>query len=339
MWTLSGKSPDINHSNGFNFSWQHDARFRYEDETTTIISFFDNAGVGINEESKTTGNWSRAVVVELNTSVKPMTTRVLHSYDRPDHEISIARGNMQTLPNDNVFIGWATRGLISELTQDGSPVMQAEFQDGKMSTYRSYKFNFTGRPRLPPVTRSIVYGSTPEDANTFHYFSWNGATDLHSWNLYGASSNSPDSFSLLKNVVKTDFETTYMTEGYVAFVYVEAVGVEGQVMGRSIPSASEVPQSWVGTFCTIDGVCDTKEEESLNKVVEDDKTGAAGSWGHKLDHPQTKTEYQPGTASLHIAYEDEPLLMGVGLLAISIFVYLFIRLFRRRNTARYKHVE
>ncbi|KAH0400170.1 hypothetical protein KCU89_g5461, partial [Aureobasidium melanogenum] len=284
LWTLSGKSPDVDHAS--RFSWQHDARFRHEDQSTTIISFFDNAGVGINEESKTTGNWSRAVVVELNTSVKPMTTRVLHSYDRPDHEISIARGNMQTLPNDNVFIGWATRGLISELTQDGSPVMQAEFQDGKMSTYRSYKFNFTGRPRLPPVTKSIVYGSIPETANTFHYLSWNGATDVHSWNLYGASRNSSDNFSLLANVSKTDFETIYMTKGYIAFVYAEAVGIDGQIMGRSIPTTSEIPRSWMGTVCTENGGCRINEEESLNKDVENDKTDTTGLTDDETGHPK-----------------------------------------------------
>lgn len=339
MWTLSGKSPDIDHSGRFNFSWQHDARLRYEDQTTTVISFFDNAGVGINEESKTTGNWSRAVVVELNTSVKPMTTRVLHSYDRPDHEISIARGNMQTLPNDNVFIGWASGGLISELTEDGSPVMQAQFQDGKMSTYRSYKFNFTGRPHLPPLTKSVVYGSLPEAANTFHYLSWNGATDVHSWNLYGASRNSSGSFSLLANVLKTDFETVYMTKGHTPFVYVEAVSIDDQVMGRSIPTASEIPQSWEGAFCTADGVCKTKEEEAPNTGAEKDKTDSTKLINENTNHPKTKIEHQPGTTSLHRVYEDKPLLLGVGLLAMFISAYLFIRLFRRRTTARYKHVE
>lgn len=279
------------------------------------------------------------MVVELNTSVKPMTTRVLHSYERPDHEISIARGNMQTLANDNVFIGWASRGLISELAQDGSPVMQAEFQDGKMSTYRSYKFNFTGRPHLPPVMRSVVSGSIPETANAFHYFSWNGATGVHSWNLYGAPRNSSESFVLLANVDRTDFETMYMTNGYIAFVYVEAVDVDGQTMGRSIPTASEIPRSWVGTFCTANGVCKTQDREPPNNHVEDDKTDAAGLEDHKTDHSETKIEHQLGTTSLHRAYEDKPLLLGVGLLAISIFVYLFICLCRRRNTARYKHVE
>lgn len=279
------------------------------------------------------------MVVELNTSVKPMTTRILHRYDRPDQEISIARGNMQTLPNSNVFIGWASHGLVSELTQDGAPVMEVKFRDAKMSTYRSYKFNFTGRPYLPPITKSIVYGSTPETANTFHYISWNGATDVHSWNLYGAKKNSSDSFSLLANVEKTDFETMYMTKGYMAFVYVEAVSADGKVMGTSIAAASEVPQTWVGTFCTADGVCETKNEEVSQKEHESVASDLTNSKDHDVDHPDMPIKYQPVPASLSRAVIDEPMILGIGLLAVSAFAYLFIRMFKRRNRARDQHVE
>jgi hypothetical protein len=340
-WTLSGISPDFDHSNGFNFSWQHDARYIYENQTTSIISFFDNAGVGANEESKTTGNWSRAVIVELNTSAKPMTTRILHNYDRPDHEISIARGNIQTLPNSNVFIGWATHGLISELTQDGVPVMEAKFKDGKMSTYRSYKFNFTGRPHSPPVTKSIVYGSTPDTANTFHYISWNGATDVQSWNLYGATKNSSDSFLFLAKVEKTDFETMYMTKGYIAFVYVEAIDADGKVMSRSIAAASEIPQTWLSTFCSANGVCETNKGEASSEDHESVGSESAVSEGHETNSPNTQIKHQPNSTSLTRVIEDGTLIFGTGLVAITFFVYLFVHVFkrRRRNRARYQLVK
>jgi hypothetical protein len=339
IWTLSGKSHDFDHSDGFNFSWQHDARYIYENQTTSVISFFDNAGVGINEESKTTGNWSRAVVVEINTSVKPMTTRVLHSYDRPDREISIARGNMQTLPNSNVFVGWATHGLISELTQDGTSVMEAKFSDGKMSTYRSYKFNFTGRPHLPPVTKSFVHGSSPNTANTFHYISWNGATEVHFWNLYGAAKNSSESFSLLAKVEKTDFETMYMTKGYIGFVYAEALDADGKVMGLSIAAASEVPKTWIGAFCTTNGNCAINKEDASEKIHEGVESDSADSKDHEIQHTNTQTNYQPKSKSLTRVVEDMPLILGIGFMAISVFAYVFIRLFKRRNRARYQHVE
>lgn len=246
---------------------------------------------------------------------------------------------MQTLPNSNVFIGWATHGLISELTQDGAPVMEAKFRDAKMSTYRSYKFNFTGRPHLPPVTKSIVYGSTPETANTFHYISWNGATDVQSWNLHGATTNSSDNFSLLANVEKTDFETTYMTKGYMAFVYVEAISADGKVMGTSIAAASEVPPNWIGTFCTADGVCGIKNEETSHEHNASVGSDFTGPKDHDTDLPNTQTKYQPAPGSLSRAVVDEPLILGIGLLAISVFVYLFTRLYKRRNRARYQHVE
>ena len=246
---------------------------------------------------------------------------------------------MQTLPNSNVFIGWATHGLISELTQDGAPVMEVKFRDPKMSTYRSYTFNFTGRPHLPPVTRSIVYGSTPETANTFHYISWNGATDVHSWNLYGATKNSSDSFSLLAKVAKTDFETMYMTKSFVAFVCVETIGVDGKVMGISLAAAPEVPQNWIGTFCTANGVCETKNEEASQEKHEILSSDSTLSSDFEPDRSNPQTKYQSGPKSLTRVVVDEPLILGIGLLAVSVFVYLFIRLFKRRNRARYQHVE
>lgn len=279
------------------------------------------------------------MVVELNTSVRPMTTRILHSYDRPDHEISIARGNMQTLPNSNVFIGWATHGLISELTQSGTPVMEAKFRDAKMSTYRSYKFNFTGRPHLPPATKSIVYGSAPKTANTFHYISWNGAADVHSWNLYGATRNSSKSFSLLAKLEKTDFETMYMTTGYMAFVCVEAVGVDGKIMGVSIAAASEAPNAWIGTFCTANDNCQVNEADTSQEDHESVGSGLPVLKDYETGQPNSKITYQPGSISLPRVVEDKPLIIGICLLAVTVFAYLFIRLFRRRNRPRYQRVE
>jgi len=246
---------------------------------------------------------------------------------------------MQTLPNSNVFVGWATHGLISELTQSGTPVMEARFRDPKMSTYRSYKFNFTGRPHLPPVTKSIVYGSSPTTANTFHYISWNGATDVHSWNLYGATKNSSKSFSLLAKVEKTDFETMYMTTGYIAFVYVEAVGTDGKVMGVSIVAASEAPNAWTGTFCTADGSCQVNQGNTSQEDHESVGSDLPVLEDHETDQPNSKTTNQPVSISLSRVVEDKPLIIGICLLAVTVFAYLCIRLFRWRTRPRYQRVE
>ncbi|KKY27491.1 hypothetical protein UCRPC4_g01086 [Phaeomoniella chlamydospora] len=263
LWKLGGKDSHFDHIAGFNFLWQHDARFRFENTTTTIISLFNNAGTGDSIKGQATAPWSSALVVALETSITPMTARVLQRFDRPDHQRSIARGNVQILPNENVLVGWAADGYISEFSPSGSLALEARFVASKMISYRSYKFNFTGTPSTPPSTKSYVYGTSPKTATTVLYVSWNGATEVASWNFYGSSSSSSSSsksdtteeeeeeeeeeglFSLLGNVAKSDFETMFMTNGYTPYIYAEALSTDGKAIGRSIIQASEIPQAWI----------------------------------------------------------------------------------------------
>ncbi|KAI4716718.1 hypothetical protein E4T48_07085 [Aureobasidium sp. EXF-10727] len=337
LWTLSGNSPDIDHSNNLNFSWQHDARFLSSNATTTILSFFDNAGVGASDPSKTTGNCSRGVVLEMNTSVFPITTNLLRSYNHPNREISIARGNMQTLPNDNVFINWATKGLVSEFSSSGSLLMTAKFSDENMGTYRGYKFPFEGRPLTPPLIKSMIHGSSSAGCNTFHYISWNGATDVKSWNLWGSERNISEAFSLLAKVDKTGFETMYMTTGYIRFVFVEAVGNNGEVMARSVVITPETPKTWTDEkTCAENGICAVNmEETAIQNSSEDEDASIKSDGNHGLDFQNRVIK------SSMTVIEDVPLVLIIGLLGVSlaVFGYLFMRLFRRRKRGRYQRVE
>jgi hypothetical protein len=47
VWRLGGKLTDFEQN--FNFSGQHDARIVSHNETMTVISFFDNASVNMNQ--------------------------------------------------------------------------------------------------------------------------------------------------------------------------------------------------------------------------------------------------------------------------------------------------
>jgi hypothetical protein len=340
LWKLGGNDNSFSHTANFNFSWQHDARYRFEDASSTIISLFNNAGAESSVGNEETGFWSQALILELNTSATPMTAKIVHKYDRPDHKISMARGNVQILPNDNVFVGWATSGLISEFTQNGTTVLEAKFLSEKMSTYRSYRYNFTGRPNLPPVIKSIVHGNSPDTANTFHHVSWNGATDVHTWRFFGAMSNASssllDAFVLLGSVQKTDFETVFMTQGFTAYVYAEAVDADGGLMGRSVPTAAQVPRAWLGSFCTTDGVecgigdAETNSDDSGAKpayaIVDDASDGAKvdarlGGWGSWLSSMLGK-----------------PVVLGIVFLGVVVGLYLIRRYGRQRNITRYRRI-
>lgn len=99
---------------------------------------------------------------ELN--LNKLFTRYVTNAQRisPDGKRSDKRGNFQLLQNGNAFVGWSDNGYMSEHSPGGRVLMEAQFASKRFVTYRSYKFNFTGRPAELPALRGFVY----EDAQT-----------------------------------------------------------------------------------------------------------------------------------------------------------------------------
>jgi hypothetical protein len=228
IWRLGGVQSSVVLED-FNFSRQHDARFRSENSTTTIISFLDNAS---DEFDTRTSAYSSAVEVAIYTAISPITAKVLRRWARPDKGFTYLRGNVQYLPDsENVFVGWSDRGYMSEFTPDGTCVLEADFASGRFCTYRAYKFNFTGTPTEPPVLKTLIYaGSIGKSISIFHV-SWNGATDVAMWKFHGSRTRSGE-FTLLGSVNRTGFETTFASR-YVQWSYAEAVASNGTVLGTS----------------------------------------------------------------------------------------------------------
>lgn len=90
------------------------------------------------------------------------------------------------LSNNNVLIGWAAHGYMSEHTMEGELVLEARLPSPLISTYRAYKYNFTGNPVEPPVIKSVMLGiqSKTLQQTTEMYVSWNGATEVREWKFY-----------------------------------------------------------------------------------------------------------------------------------------------------------
>ncbi|CAI7598779.1 unnamed protein product [Penicillium crustosum] len=234
MWRLGGHYSDFEQD--FTFSKQHDAKFIESNGTHHIISFLNNAS----DEEFNEENMSSSLFVELDTSVKPMTAKAIRRYNRPDHQLSRLRGNTQLLPNDNVFTCWSKEGYISEHGADGELLMTANFTSPRYSSYRGYKFEFTGRPTAPPDMVASVYGTDETNMVTTFWVSWNGATDVAEWRFYAQASEFHDPV-FIGNTTRSDFETMYIARGYLDWVSAEAVDVNGTVLGRSEIHRSKYP--------------------------------------------------------------------------------------------------
>jgi hypothetical protein len=235
MWQLGGKNSSFV-LDGFNFSSQHDARVVKENTTTTIISFLNNASDGVT----ITANYSSAMLVELYTATSPMTAKVIRRWDRPDKALSHLRGNVQILPDSNLFIGWSDNGYISEFTADGDCVLEAKFVSDNFVSYRAYKFNFTADPVEMPTLKAYVIGESPDSASTTYYVSWNGATKVSYWNFYG-SQNSLQEFSLIGSAPKSGFETVYKSATHERWTFAEALSANGESLGNSSTQATTTP--------------------------------------------------------------------------------------------------
>ena len=93
LWRLGGKESDFEMGPGTRTAFQHDAR-RQIDGTITI---FDNgAHPKVHEQSRT-------IVVELDE--EEMSAALMHEYTSPEEVIATSQGNVQVLPNGNVFVG------------------------------------------------------------------------------------------------------------------------------------------------------------------------------------------------------------------------------------------
>lgn len=234
LWRLGGTISDFT-LEGFNMSSQHDARWDTSDDTATRLTFLNNHS----GRRVTTATTSSAVEVVLNMTT--MTARLARQWDRPDGQLTDLRGNAQRLDNGHMFVGWSENSYITEFTDDGDVVMEAQMASHRFSTYRTYKFNFTATPSEPIAVRAFVYGVRPETSTTVVYVSWNGATEVVQWRFWASAS---DGLETVGVTARTGFETMFMANGAFHEIKAEALDINGNSLGFSDVARAELPASW-----------------------------------------------------------------------------------------------
>ena len=216
LWRLGGKNSDFQMGPGSRFAYQHDAR-RHQDGT---ISIFDNgAHPQVHEES-------RGISVGLDE--QKMGAKLVREYTFPEKLICTSQGNMQILPNSNVFIGWGSQPFITEFSHDGQPLLDAHFPpDGE--SYRTFRFPWAGHPIEDPAV--AVEQLSAEKVKL--YASWNGATEVATWEVLAGPH--PGRLESVGAVPRDDFETVMLVQTSHAYFAVRAKEHSGRVLGTSAP--------------------------------------------------------------------------------------------------------
>ncbi|KAK4941551.1 hypothetical protein LTR10_018570 [Elasticomyces elasticus] len=233
IWRLGGRHSDF--TQDFSFSSQHFARFHSQSGNETIISFLDNASDDANRQPQT-ANTSSIKVVSLYDDGRTKKATLLKQFDRPDGGLTKLRGSAQALSNGGFAAGWSHSGYMNEFASDGRVVWEANFTTDRFNTYRAYKFEFVGTPTEPPVLKTFAVSKGDGEAlvnmSTSFYVSWNGATEVQTWDFYVTNNVSMPAHKA-GSVNSASFETSFATNEFWAYAYVEARDVSNKTLGRS----------------------------------------------------------------------------------------------------------
>jgi hypothetical protein len=225
LWRLGGKESDFEMGQGTRFAYQHDAR-RQRDGTITI---FDNgASPKVHEQS-------RAIVVELD--LDKMNATLVREFTHPNELLSTSQGNVQMLPNANLLVGWGSAPYFSEYTHEGELLFDAQLL-GDGQSYRAFRFPWSGQPSDNPA---VAVEQGPDD-NVTLFVSWNGATEIESWQVLAGST--PNQLKPVGSAPWRGFETTVVVRTAEPYVAVQAKSASGRVLGTTKAVKPEDRTAW-----------------------------------------------------------------------------------------------
>jgi Arylsulfotransferase (ASST) len=234
VWQLGGKQSSFTIEKAAEFSWQHDARFL----PNNVVSMFDD-NCCENNAAPTPPGTPPSHGLFLQLDLTNMTASLQREYYH-DPNLNIgSQGNTQSLASGNVFVGWGQSAYYGEFAPGGNSVDDPALNTlydaqmpGSNYTYRAYREDWVGTPYYPP---SIAVQS--RTGQTTVYASWNGATEIKSWELLGGSDAS--NLVPITNMAKSGFETAISVTTTGPFFQVQALNANGQILG-----VSRVVRAW-----------------------------------------------------------------------------------------------
>jgi hypothetical protein len=213
-WQLGGPHSSFRLGRGTRMYWQHDAEW----QPGGLISVFDN-GSTPPRERQTRGlllrpDFARRTVTLVKQFVNP--ARAL----RAD-----AQGNLASLEAGDWLMGYGNLPNFTEYGASGRVLLDGTLGRG-VQDFRSYVSQWRGQPTAPP---SLV--ARRNGAGVIVKTSWNGATDVASWQLLTGSS--PTALAPLASAPRSGFETTLQATTSAAYVATRALNASGEALGTS----------------------------------------------------------------------------------------------------------
>ncbi len=217
-WRLGGKRNNFTMGSGTTFMWQHDAR----PHAGNLVSVFDNGASAPGVQSRDVSNG-----LQLDVDQQAMKVSLVQSDDNPQKALSLSQGDYQQLGNGDWLAGWGAVPEYTEFGPDGSVKLDVNINGGS-SSYRAFKFTWTGTPQTLPSVAAQSNGQTLTVAA-----SWNGATNVARWQVLAGPA--ADALTPVGTFNNTGFETTVHipTAANATVVEVQALSANGAGLGTS----------------------------------------------------------------------------------------------------------
>jgi hypothetical protein len=215
LWQLGGKESSFSEGRGAATAYQHDAR---PDGAGTYTLFDNGASPQVHAQS-------RGVVLSVNPQAH--TVSVLAQFLHPGHPLLVdSQGDLQALPGGDWFVGWGQDPDFSEFSANGSLLLDASLPAGYES-YRTLSFAWNATPTSAPAL-AVRRGA---NGSLAAYASWNGATDVASWELLEGRSASH--LTRTGSVARSGFETVIPLHASAGYAQIRALDAHGAALGTS----------------------------------------------------------------------------------------------------------
>ena len=159
-----------------------------------------------------------------------MTVSLVAAYPHPGGLTVTSQGNLQTLPNGDVFVGWGAAPYCSEFGPGGDLRFDATYPAAKQS-YRVFRQPWVGRPSDSPA----IAVERAADGVLTVFASWNGATEVDRWEILAGSD--PSAMATVAVAPPTGFETAVTVHSAAPLFRARALDSGGTVLGMSAYAA------------------------------------------------------------------------------------------------------
>jgi hypothetical protein len=225
MWRLGGKRSDFAMGRGSQFAWQHDAR-QLDERTITVFddgaAFFEG-----NHRYRSTHRQSRGLALTVEHRARKV--RLGRAYHHRPSLLSGGFGNMQTLADGDVVVGWGNLPQFTQFDAAGNMVEDLDLAS-IYASYRAFRLSWAATPARAP---DVVTRRNRRRGTTTVYASWNGSTHCAAWALRAGSD--PSRLRRVSTRPRLGFETAVevpLTSGYVQAT---ALDRAGRPLARSAP--------------------------------------------------------------------------------------------------------